>query len=136
MRRCAGSGPRPPPSSQTLKRTLSERVARVQQRERELAEALARVEKREQKLDAADERGSRLESVRLRLAEAKEAAPPRAARARRRAELALDAELDAREQALASARPLRETCCFNTSSAGRRRARSSPPEKSSTRARS
>ena len=58
---------------ETLKRTLSERVAAVQQRERELADALARVEKREQKLDAAAERGSRLESVRLRLAEAKEA---------------------------------------------------------------
>ena len=58
---------------ETLKRTLSERVAAVQQRERELADALARVEKREQKLDTAAERGSRLESVRLRLAEAKEA---------------------------------------------------------------
>ncbi|MEO5575314.1 MAG: hypothetical protein ABIR67_02915 [Gaiellaceae bacterium] len=55
-----------------LKQTLSERVAQVQQRERELADALARVEKREQKLDAAATRGSRLDAVRLRLAEAKQ----------------------------------------------------------------
>lgn len=75
----------------TLKRTLSERVAEVQQRERELAEALARVEKREQKLESAEGRGSRLDSVRLRLAEAKEA---------RTALDARRAELDAREQAL------------------------------------
>lgn len=56
---------------EALKRTLSERVAFVQQRERELAEAQARVDKREQKLVSADGRVSRLDSVRLRLAEAK-----------------------------------------------------------------
>ena len=57
---------------ETLKRTVSERVVAVQQRERELAEALARVEKREEKLAAAEARGSRFDSVRLKLAEAKE----------------------------------------------------------------
>lgn len=81
-----------------LKRDLSERVAQVQLRERELADALARVEKREQKLDAADERGSRLDSVRLRLAEAKAA---RTTLDERRAELdARERELAAREAAL------------------------------------
>src|SRR6478735_2636561 len=74
---------------ESLKRALSERVSQVQQRERELAAALARVEKREQKLEATEERGSRLDSVRLRLAEAKEA---RTALDERRA------ELDARER--------------------------------------
>ena len=54
-----------------LKRALSERVAAVMQRERELAEATARIEKREQKLEGG--RSSRLEAVRLKLAEAKEA---------------------------------------------------------------
>ena len=56
-------------------------------------DALARVEKRELKLDTAEERSSRLQSVRLRLAEAKEA---------RSAADARKAELDAREQALAA----------------------------------
>jgi len=74
-----------------LKRTLSERVAQVQQRERELAAALARVEKREQKLDLSEGRGSRLDSVRLRLAEAKEARAGLDARRR---------QLDEREEAL------------------------------------
>lgn len=78
---------------ETMKRALSERVAQVQLREQELADALARVERREQKLDAAGDRGSRLDSVRLRLAEAKEA---------RTALDARRAELDAREQALAA----------------------------------
>ena len=54
-----------------LKRTLAERVAFVQQRERDLAEAQARVEKHEQRLVSGDGRVSRLDSVRLRLAEAK-----------------------------------------------------------------
>ena len=85
-------------SSRSLKRALSERVSQVQQRERELADALARVEKREQKLDATEERGSRLDSVRPRLAEAKEA---RSALDERRAELdARERELAAREAAL------------------------------------
>src|ERR1700752_3572298 len=77
---------------EALKRTVSERVGAVQQRERELAEALVRVEKREQKLAAAEERSSRLDSVRLSLAEAKEG------------RAALDArkeELDLREAAVA-----------------------------------
>ena len=83
-----------------LKRALSERVAQVQPRERELADALARVEKREQKLDASDGRGSRLDAVRLRLAEAKEG---RAALDERRAELdAREQQLAAREAALAA----------------------------------
>ena len=83
-----------------LKQALSERVSQVQQRERELADALARVEKREQKLDATEERGSRLDSVRLRLAEAKEA---RAALDERRA------ELDERERQLAAREAVLET---------------------------
>ena len=84
----------------SLKLDLSERVAQVQQRERELADALARVEKREQKLDAADQRGSRLDSLRLRLAEAKEA---RASLDQRREELdAREQQLTAREAALAA----------------------------------
>jgi DNA repair exonuclease SbcCD ATPase subunit len=84
----------------SLKQALSERVAQVHQRERELADALARVEKREQKLGASDERGSRLDSVRLRLAEAKEG---RAALDERRAELdERERQLVAREAALAS----------------------------------
>ena len=73
-RPCADNGSRRRTSWPSLKRALSERVAQVQARERELADALARVEKREQKLDASEERGSRLDSVRLRLAEAKEGA--------------------------------------------------------------
>ena len=82
----------------SLKRALSERVSQVQERERELAEALARVEKREQKLDVTEERGSRLDLVRLRLAEAKES---RTALDERRAELdARERELAAREAAL------------------------------------
>ena len=82
----------------SLKQALSERVSQVQQRERELADALARVEKREQKLDATEERGSRLDSVRLRLAEAKES---RSALDERRAELdARERELAMREAAL------------------------------------
>lgn len=94
-----------------LKKTLSERVAEVQRRERELAAATARVEKREQKLAAGEARSSRLDSVRLRLAEAKEA---RAAGARVVSTQALpdpaaSAELDAREAELAeTARALAE----------------------------
>jgi hypothetical protein len=77
----------------SLKQALSERVARVQERERELTDALARVEKREQKLDAAEERGSRFDSVRLRLAEAKEGRTSLEERKK---------QLDEREQALAA----------------------------------
>ncbi len=85
---------------ETLKRTVSERVVAVQQRERELAEALTRVEKREEKLAAAEAKGSRLDSVRLKLAEAKET---RGSLDARRAELELrEAAVAAREQALAA----------------------------------
>ena len=101
----------------TLKQALSERVSQVQQRERELADALARVEKREQKLDATEERGSRLDSVRLRIAEAKEA---RAALDERRAELdERERRLAAREAALETGRG--EIGVATPSSAGTRR---------------
>ena len=112
---------------ETLKRTVSERVVALQQRERELAEALTRVEKREQKLAAAEDRNSRLDSVRLRLAEAKHT---RAALDARAIELdQREAAVAAKEQAIATpghrveAPPQPEPSGTGTSSSCRRAAR-------------
>ena len=86
-----------------LKRTLAERVAFVQQRERELAEAQARIDKHEQKLVSADGRVSRLDSVRLRLAESK---TTRAALdAREKELLRREAAVAAKEQGYGSQAP-------------------------------
>ena len=104
-----------------LKQTLSERVAEVQQRERELTDAVARVEKREQKLDAAEDRSSRLDSVRLRLAEAKEArtrAGASVVSTQTPVDPAASAALDARESELARNRERRLPSGKPSSSSG------------------
>ena len=106
-----------------LKRTLAERVAFVQQRERELAEAQARVEKHEQRLVSGDGRVSRLDSVRLRLAEAK---ATRAALDARANELARrEAAVAAKEQGHSlqapekAAAPRRETSSTSANASSR-----------------
>lgn len=93
---------------ESIKATLTDRVAHVQERERELEQALARVQKREQALDAA--KGPRLKAMGAWLAETQSGRAGRSDEKERatledlRSELAEVREtLAAREQALARA---------------------------------